>query len=83
MILFGKSVPIGILLLVWCLSLSSVAASAASLTSAQRVARIQSRLGHLEHRETLLRSKGKTRRLAKVDARIAKLQTRFGKLQGQ
>ena len=83
MILFGRSVPVGILLLVQCLSLSSVAVSAASLTSAKRVARIQSHLGHLEHREALLRSKGKTQRLAKVDARIANLQTRFGKLQGQ
>lgn len=53
------------------------------LTPAQRVARIQSRLGRLEHRETLLRSKGKTQRLAKVKARVAKLQARVGKLQGK
>jgi hypothetical protein len=52
------------------------------LTPAQRVARIQSRLGRLEHREIFLRSKGKTQRLAKVEARVAKLQARVGKLQG-
>lgn len=53
------------------------------LTPAQRIARIQSRLGYLKHRETLLRSKGKTQRLAKVEARVAKLQARVGKLQGK
>ncbi|MHB8249627.1 MAG: hypothetical protein ACYDCX_12190 [Acidithiobacillus sp.] len=58
-------------------------ASRPSLTPAQRIARIQSRMGHLEHRETLLRSKGKTQRLAKVEARVAKLQARVGKLQSK
>ena len=66
-------------------TLSALAATAShpSLTPAQRIARNQSRIGRLEHRETLLRSKGKTQRLAKVEARVAKLQARVGKLKGK
>ncbi len=52
------------------------------LTPAQRMMRIQSRIGHLQHRETRLRARGKTRRLAKVEARVAKLQARLGMLRG-
>ena len=53
------------------------------LTPAQRIARIHSRLDHLEHRESILRSKGKTQRLAKVEARVAILQRQLAKLQAR
>ncbi|MBU2773184.1 hypothetical protein HMI48_04435 [Acidithiobacillus ferrooxidans] len=54
-----------------------------SLSPAQRIAHIQSRLGRLKHREVVLQSKGKTQRLTKVEARITKLQARLEKLQSK
>lgn len=78
--------PIGILSAILAAATPLALAATAShpsLTPAQRIARIQSRISHLEHRETILRSKGKTQRLAKVEARVAKLQARVGKLQGK
>ena len=53
------------------------------LTPAQRIARVHSLLDRLEHRETILRSMGKTQRLAKVETRIALLQRRIAKLQAR
>lgn len=52
-----------------------------SITPAQRIARIQSRIGHLEHRESILRSRGKTQRLGKMEARVGKLRTRINKIE--
>jgi hypothetical protein len=61
----------------------ATSASHPPLTPAQRIARIQSRIGRLEHREVVLRAKGKTHRLAKVQARLARLQARVGKFKSE
>ncbi|MGK9452252.1 hypothetical protein ACSSZE_13515 [Acidithiobacillus caldus] len=53
------------------------------LTTAQKITRLESRLSRLEHRETVLRSKGKTKLLAKVEGRVTKLEVHLNKLKGR
>ena len=52
-------------------------------TPAQRITHIQSRIHRLERREAILRTKGKTLRLQKVEMRISRLGQRLDKLHGK
>ncbi len=82
----SRALPLYILCAILAATALPALATGAShppLTPAQRIAHIQSRIGRLEHREAVLRSKGKTQRLAKVRARVARLQARVGKLKGK
>lgn len=76
-------VPIIVLLLAAPLAMASTTAIHPRFAPAQRIAHIQARIHHLEHREVLLRTRGKTRRMQKVEMRISRLGRRLYKLHGK
>lgn len=77
------SLPVVVLLLGAPFAIASTTAIHPRLAPAQRIAHIQVHIHHLEHREVLLRTRGKTRRMQKVEMRIARLGRRLDKLHGK